>query len=138
MVYYGVAQDICDEYAIEGCRRYSRLRLYGVSDAMKPIRSDVGAAFFDVGHERRVHMVDAADRGGRAAEQLAGRMTAPFGKFSSGPTEVLPEVAKAQAQPMIGRRSARRKPSSAGSTSRSRRRSAPRTRSTSRPPPPPA
>ena len=35
-------------------------------------------------------------------------MTSPFGKFFlPGPTEVLPEVAKAQEQPMIGHRGAK-------------------------------
>ena len=35
-------------------------------------------------------------------------MTTPFGKFFlPGPTEVLPEIAKAQEQPMIGHRGAK-------------------------------
>jgi nicotinamidase-related amidase len=42
IVVYGVAQDVCNRYAIEGLvqRGY---RVTAVTDAMKPIRADVGA-----------------------------------------------------------------------------------------------
>jgi nicotinamidase/pyrazinamidase len=43
VVLYGVALDVCDRYAIEGLvERHPEIRLFAVSDAMKPI--DRGAA----------------------------------------------------------------------------------------------
>ena len=43
VVLYGVAQDVCDRYAIEGLlERRPRVKLFAVKDAMKPI--DQGAA----------------------------------------------------------------------------------------------
>jgi nicotinamidase/pyrazinamidase len=59
VVVYGVAQDVCDRYAIEGLllRGY---RVAAVRDAMKPIRPEEGARLLDEWAARGVRIVDAA------------------------------------------------------------------------------
>lgn len=58
VVLYGVAQDVCNKYAIEGLlKRYSQLRLYGVSDAMKPINRDMAQRLLDSWAQQGVHIV---------------------------------------------------------------------------------
>ena len=58
VVLYGVAQDVCNKYAIEGLlKRYSQLRLYGVSDAMKPIDRDMAQRLLDSWAQQGVHIV---------------------------------------------------------------------------------
>jgi nicotinamidase/pyrazinamidase len=43
VVLYGVALDVCDKYAIEGLLEHRpHIRLFAVTDAMKPIDRDVG------------------------------------------------------------------------------------------------
>jgi len=42
IVLYGVALDVCDKYAIEGLLEHRpQIRLFAVTDAMKPIDRDV-------------------------------------------------------------------------------------------------
>lgn len=44
IVLYGVAQDVCDRYAVDGLRsRHPDIRLYLVRDAMRPIDAEAGA-----------------------------------------------------------------------------------------------
>jgi nicotinamidase/pyrazinamidase len=58
VVLYGVAQDVCDKYALEGLRKnYSQLRLYAVSDAMKPIDRDMAQRLLDQWAQQGVHIV---------------------------------------------------------------------------------
>jgi len=63
---YGVAQDVCDRYAIEGllARGY---RVHVVRDAMKPIRPEIGAQLLDDWFARGAHIVTTEDA-------LAGRL----------------------------------------------------------------
>jgi nicotinamidase-related amidase len=62
VVLYGVAQDVCDKYALEGLlRRYSHLRLYAVSDAMKPIDRDMAQRLLDQWAQQGVHIVKTQD-----------------------------------------------------------------------------
>jgi nicotinamidase/pyrazinamidase len=62
VVLYGVAQDVCDKYAIEGLlSRYSQLQLYAVSDAMKPIDREVAQRLLDSWSTQGVHIVKTRD-----------------------------------------------------------------------------
>jgi len=58
VVLYGVAQDVCNKYAIEGLlKRHSELHLYAVSDAMKPIDRDMAQRLLDAWAQQGVHIV---------------------------------------------------------------------------------
>jgi len=58
VVLYGVAQDVCDKYAIEGLlSRYSQLQLYAVADAMRPIKPQVAQRLLDSWSQQGVHIV---------------------------------------------------------------------------------
>ncbi len=58
VVLYGVAQDVCDKYAIEGLlKRHSPLGLFAVSDAMKPIDRDMAQRLLDAWVQQGVHIV---------------------------------------------------------------------------------
>jgi nicotinamidase/pyrazinamidase len=59
IVVYGVAQDVCNRYAIEGLvqRGY---KVTAVRDAMRPIRADVGARLLEEWAARGVRIVDTA------------------------------------------------------------------------------
>lgn len=59
IVVYGVAQDVCNRFAIEGllARGY---KVTAVRDAMKPIHADVGARLVEEWTARGVRMVDSA------------------------------------------------------------------------------
>lgn len=62
VVLYGVAQDVCDRYAIEGLlSRYSHLRLYAVSDAMKPIDQNVAERLLATWGQQGVHIVRTSE-----------------------------------------------------------------------------
>jgi len=58
VVLYGVAQDVCNRFALEGLlKRYSQLRLYAVSDAMKPIDREMAQRLLDQWAQQGVHIV---------------------------------------------------------------------------------
>jgi len=58
VVLYGVAQDVCDRYALEGLlKHHSPLGLYAVSDAMKPIARDMAQPLLDAWAQQGVHIV---------------------------------------------------------------------------------
>ena len=58
VVLYGVAQDVCNKYALEGLlKRYPHLQLYAVSDAMKPIDRNVAQRLLDQWAQQGVHIV---------------------------------------------------------------------------------
>jgi len=58
VVLYGVAQDVCNKYAIEGLlKRYSQLQLFAVSDAMKPIDRAMAQRLLDTWAHQGVHIV---------------------------------------------------------------------------------
>ena len=58
VVLYGVAQDVCNKYAIEGLlKRYSQLPLFAVSDAMKPIDREMAQRLLDTWAQQGVHIV---------------------------------------------------------------------------------
>jgi nicotinamidase/pyrazinamidase len=58
VVLYGVAQDVCNKYALEGLlKRHPHLQLYAVSDAMKPIDRDVAQRLLDQWAQQGVHIV---------------------------------------------------------------------------------
>jgi nicotinamidase/pyrazinamidase len=62
IVLYGVAQDVCDRYAIEGLlSRRPRIRLYAVTDAMKPIHADAGERLLGEWKARGVRLVRTDD-----------------------------------------------------------------------------
>jgi len=62
VVLYGVAQDVCDKYALEGLlKNYSQLRLFAVSDAMKPIDRDMAQRLLDQWAQQGVHIVKTRD-----------------------------------------------------------------------------
>jgi nicotinamidase-related amidase len=62
VVLYGVAQDVCNRYALEGLlKHYSHLPLYAVSDAMKPIDRDVAQRLLDQWAQQGVHIVKTRD-----------------------------------------------------------------------------
>ncbi len=62
IVLYGVAQDVCDRYAIEGLLAHRPgVRLYAVRDAMKPIDPAAGERLLGEWRERGVTIVDTND-----------------------------------------------------------------------------
>jgi nicotinamidase/pyrazinamidase len=62
IVLYGVAQDVCDRYAIEGLlARRPGVRLYAVRDAMKPIEPAAGERLLREWSGRGVTIVDTND-----------------------------------------------------------------------------
>lgn len=62
IVLYGVALDVCDRYAIEGLlTRRPNIRLYGVTDAMKPIHQDAAARLLSDWQRRGVRLVSTED-----------------------------------------------------------------------------
>ena len=62
VVLYGVAQDVCNRYAVEGLlRRCSALRLFAVSDAMKPIDRDMARRLLDSWAQQGVRIVKTRD-----------------------------------------------------------------------------
>jgi nicotinamidase/pyrazinamidase len=60
IVVFGVAQDVCNRYAIEGMLARGH-RVAAVRDAMRPIRADVGARLLDDWARRGVRIVTTAD-----------------------------------------------------------------------------
>ena len=61
IVLYGVALDVCDRYAIEGLlTRRPNIRLYGVTDAMKPIHQDAAARLLSDWQRRGVRVIEDA------------------------------------------------------------------------------
>ena len=62
VVLYGVAQDVCNRYAIEGLvARHPEIRLFAVSDAMKPIDRDMAQHLLRQWAEEGVRIVDTND-----------------------------------------------------------------------------
>jgi nicotinamidase/pyrazinamidase len=62
VVLYGVAQDVCNRYAIEGLlQRHSHLRLFAVRDAMKPIDRQVAQRLLDSWAQQGVHIVTTSE-----------------------------------------------------------------------------
>jgi nicotinamidase/pyrazinamidase len=62
IVLYGVAQDVCDRYAIEGLlARRPSTRLYAVRDAMKPIDAGAGERLLRQWSGQGVTIVDTND-----------------------------------------------------------------------------
>jgi nicotinamidase-related amidase len=62
VVLYGVALDVCDKYAIEGLlERHPELRLYAVTDAMKPIDAGAAEHLLKQWAEEGVRMVETAE-----------------------------------------------------------------------------
>src|SRR4029453_11397349 len=55
IVVYGVAQDVCNRYAIEGLLKRG-YRVTAVRDAMKPIREDLGARLLEEWQDRGVKL----------------------------------------------------------------------------------
>ena len=59
---YGVALDVCDRYAIEGLlSRRPNIRLYAVTDAMKPIHQDAAQRLLSDWQRRGVRLVSTED-----------------------------------------------------------------------------
>jgi nicotinamidase/pyrazinamidase len=74
VVLYGVAEDVCNKFAIEGLlKRYSQLRLYAVGDAMKPIDQNMAQRLLDSWSQQGVHIVKTAEivEGGLLGSLLA-------------------------------------------------------------------
>jgi len=74
VVLYGVAEDVCNKFAIEGLlKRYSQLRLYAVGDAMKPIDQKMAQRLLDSWSQQGVHIVKTAEivEGGLLGSLLA-------------------------------------------------------------------
>jgi len=62
VVLYGVAEDVCNRYAIEGLvERHPEIRLYVVSDAMKPIDRDAAQHLLKQWGEEGVRIVETND-----------------------------------------------------------------------------
>jgi nicotinamidase/pyrazinamidase len=62
VVLYGVAQDVCNRYAIEGLvERHPEIRLFAVSDAMKAIDRDVAQHLLKQWAEEGVRIVETTD-----------------------------------------------------------------------------
>ena len=62
IVLYGVAQDVCDRYAIEGLLAHRpTTRLHVVRDAMKPIDPKAGERLLRRWSDQGVHIVDTQD-----------------------------------------------------------------------------
>jgi len=74
VVLYGVAEDVCNRFAIDGLlKRYSQLRLYAVGDAMKPIDQKMAQRLLDSWSQQGVHIVKTAEivEGGLLGSLLA-------------------------------------------------------------------
>ena len=74
VVVYGVAEDVCNKYAIEGLlKRYSQLRLFAVADAMKPIDRGMAQRLLDGWAQQGVHIVKTREivEGGLLGSLLA-------------------------------------------------------------------
>jgi nicotinamidase/pyrazinamidase len=62
IVLYGVAQDVCTQYAIEGLvARHPEIRLLAVSDAMKPIDRDMAQHLLEQWNAQGVRIVETTD-----------------------------------------------------------------------------
>lgn len=62
VVLYGVAQDVCNKYAIEGLlTKHPEIRLFAVSDAMRPIDRDVAQQLLKQWAEEGVRIVQTTD-----------------------------------------------------------------------------
>lgn len=62
VVLYGVAQDVCDRYAIEGLRtRHPEIALYLVRDAMRPIDAEAGARLLRQWSDEGARIVETDD-----------------------------------------------------------------------------
>ncbi|HVO33912.1 MAG TPA: isochorismatase family protein [Gemmatimonadales bacterium] len=62
VVLYGVAEDVCTKYAIEGLlSRHPEIRLFAVSDAMKPIDRDAAQHLLRQWAEEGVRIVETND-----------------------------------------------------------------------------
>jgi nicotinamidase/pyrazinamidase len=62
IVLYGVAEDVCNKYAIEGLvARHPGIRLFAVSDAMKPIDRDLAQHLLRQWAEEGVRIVETND-----------------------------------------------------------------------------
>lgn len=62
IVLYGVALDVCDRYAIEGFLRHRPdIRLFAVTDAMKPIDRDVAEQMLKEWGEEGVRLVKTSE-----------------------------------------------------------------------------
>jgi hypothetical protein len=73
VVLYGVALDVCNRYAIEGFLQHRpKIRLFAVTDAMKPIDRDVAEQMLKEWGDEGVRLVKASEvvMGG-LVEQLA-------------------------------------------------------------------
>ena len=57
IVVYGVATDVCNQYAIQGFLRRGNVRVLAVTDAMKPINVQRAGAMVASWHERGVRLV---------------------------------------------------------------------------------
>jgi hypothetical protein len=73
VVLYGVALDVCDRYAIEGFLEHRpNIRLFAVTDAMKPIDRDVGEQMLKEWGDEGVRLVKTSEVVfGGLVEQLA-------------------------------------------------------------------
>jgi nicotinamidase/pyrazinamidase len=74
VVVYGVAEDVCNKFAIEGLlKRYSQLRLFAVGDAMKPIDREMAQRLLDGWAQQGVHIVKTREivEGGLLGSLLA-------------------------------------------------------------------
>jgi nicotinamidase/pyrazinamidase len=74
VVVYGVAEDVCNKYAIDGLlKRYSHLRLFAVGDAMKPIDREMAQRLLDAWAQQGVHIVKTKEivEGGLLGSLLA-------------------------------------------------------------------
>jgi nicotinamidase/pyrazinamidase len=73
IVFYGVALDVCNRYAIEGfLERRPAIRLFAVTDAMKPIDRDVGDQMLKEWGDEGVRLVKTSEVVvGGLVEQLA-------------------------------------------------------------------
>lgn len=60
VVVFGVAQDVCNRYAIEGMLARGH-KVAAVRDAMRPIRADAGARLLDEWAKRGVRIVSTSD-----------------------------------------------------------------------------
>ncbi len=62
IVLYGVAEDVCNKYAIEGLlARHPEIRLQAVSDAMKPIDPEMAQHLLKQWAEQGVRIVETTD-----------------------------------------------------------------------------
>lgn len=62
VVLYGVALDVCDRYAIEGFLQHRpNIRLFAVTDAMKPIDRDAGEQMLKEWGEEGVRLVKTSE-----------------------------------------------------------------------------